>query len=188
MQSLIYFGLTNCYGGFGSTQMERSCNACNGGATSTADGALAFSPQSNSTTSIVSELDLLLTGGRLNERSKEIISHEHDQMLATTDWCACQHSGRTTTPRINALHVAQMLFMSTAEFHSSNIVASQPTTRTVAATIQSQNRPYRAVVVVFLNGGCDSFNVLVPHSGCTANNNKDMYDEYGACQASYYVF
>ena len=37
---------------------------------------------------------------------------------------------------------------------------------------------FKAVVVVFLNGGCDSFNVLVPYSGCEANIGRDLYEEY----------
>lgn len=31
------------------------------------------------------------------------------------------------------------------------------------------SRPYKAVVVLFLAGGCDSFNLLVPHSGCSGS-------------------
>ena len=33
-------------------------------------------------------------------------------------------------------------------------------------------------MVLFFKGGADSFSMLVPHSECTWNNNKDMFKEY----------
>jgi uncharacterized protein (DUF1501 family) len=70
-----------------------------------------------------------------------------------------------------------MLFAASPEFHTTNMPAIKTSTRVARRPIESQNRTYKATVVVFLHGGCDSFNVLVPHSGCGA---KDMYDEYAA--------
>ena len=32
---------------------------------------------------------------------------------------------------------------------------------------KSLGRPYKAVVVVFLEGGADSYNFVIPHSGCS---------------------
>ena len=40
---------------------------------------------------------------------------------------------------------------------------------------QPTGKPYKAVVTLYLSGGADSFNMLVPHSGCAA---KDLYSEY----------
>ena len=38
---------------------------------------------------------------------------------------------------------------------------------------------YKAIVYILLYGGCDSFNMMVPHSGCATNSTpKDMYQEY----------
>ena len=34
---------------------------------------------------------------------------------------------------------------------------------------------FKAIIVMFLNGGADTFNLLVPHSNCSS---KDMYAEY----------
>ena len=180
MQSLFFNGLTSCNVGFGSATQQRNCNHCNGKSASTADGVLGFAPQSNSTADVVSELDLLLTGGRLNPQSAAIIRREHAAMLATVDYCTQNNALRTATPQQNALHVAQTLFMATVEFHSTNAATVHSTARTPASIVQASGQPYKAIVVVFMNGGCDSFNVLVPHSQCTANSNKDMYAEYAS--------
>ena len=49
----------------------------------------------------------------------------------------------------------------TAEFHVTNHAGSTQTRRTEAASVASQGRPYKAVVVLFLNGGADSYNKAV---------------------------
>lgn len=175
MQSLAYLGLTSCLGGFGGGSVDRSCHSCNGQAHATADGVLTWTPRdANRSATVITELDLLLTGGRLNARSREIIQAQHAAMLTTPDYCERNYP-RGATPAKNALSLAETLFMATQEFHSSNTASIQPSSRLPAPTVVSQNRTYRATVVVYLQGGCDSFNLLVPHSGCTANDNKDMY-------------
>ena len=38
---------------------------------------------------------------------------------------------------------------------------------------------YKAIVLVFFNGGVDSWNILVPNSGCKDNGaDHDLFDEY----------
>lgn len=46
---------------------------------------------------------------------------------------------------------------------STSITSTAPTP---APRVQTR-RPYKAIVLLFLGGGCDSFNMLVPHSNCT---------------------
>mmetsp|Transcript_33582 Transcript_33582/g.88182 ORF Transcript_33582/g.88182 Transcript_33582/m.88182 type:complete len:1943 (+) Transcript_33582:766-6594(+) len=41
-----------------------------------------------------------------------------------------------------------------------------PTAVPTAAPTSPSRRPYKAVVYLWLAGGCDSYNMLVPHSGC----------------------
>jgi len=67
------------------------------------------------------------------------------------------------------------LMTAASEFHSSNV--NQPTTtkRTVQAVQSTSGRGFKGVVVLFLQGGVDSFNLLVPHSDCGAT---DLYKEY----------
>jgi cullin-associated NEDD8-dissociated protein 1 len=73
--------------------------------------------------------------------------------------------------------------MAAAEFHATNDAAVGAEDRVPAAQVTSQGRPYKAVVVVFLNGGCDSFNLLVPYSGCEANIGRDLYEEYSTVRS-----
>eukprot|EP01052_Picozoa_sp_SAG31_P025754 SAG31_NODE_2279_length_6027_cov_1.242072_2_plen_1312_part_00 len=135
----------------------------------TSDQDIVMQPCTVDTDTVLAELDLLLTGSRSNLRSMEIIRRSYEATLSTPVYCARQTSHQ------NSVIAAGSLMLATPEFHSTNAAALQPTDRLPEPAVQSQNRSYKAVVVLFLNGGCDSFNVLVPHSNCEA---KDMYTEY----------
>ena len=58
------------------------------------------------------------------------------------------------------------LFAASPEFHTSGGHEATAKTRPAPKKLQSQDRPFKAVVVVFLEGGADSFNIVVPHSDC----------------------
>ena len=64
----------------------------------------------------------------------------------------------------------------TSEFHTTAINRLRPKMRPSPSGIQSQNRRYKAVVVVFQAGAADSFNMIVPHSDCGATH--DLHQEY----------
>ena len=70
--------------------------------------------------------------------------------------------------------------MAAPEFHVSSINHLTPAPRRPPSEVPSQGRAFKAVVVLFQSGGCDSFNVLVPHSNCPG---KDYYAEYAAVRA-----
>jgi len=76
------------------------------------------------------------------------------------------------------------LIVASAEFHStsSNRFASQQ--RPVTQPTPSQGREYKALVVLFMNGGADTYNVLVPKSGCAT---KDLHAEYVAVRSAEYA-
>lgn len=78
-------------------------------------------------------------------------------------------------------HVLKLVMLS-PEFHVTNVPAT-PVLNERAPLVEqvSQNRPYKAVVVIYLEGGADSFNMVVPHSGCT---NHDLYAEYEATRGT----
>ena len=62
-------------------------------------------------------------------------------------------------------HVVKLLAIS-PDFHATNQHTAAPKERALPPAQVSSGRRYKAVVVVFLEGGADSFNMVVPHSGC----------------------
>ncbi len=75
-----------------------------------------------------------------------------------------------------ALRTVLKLLMTTTEFQvmggagTTGLIRPSPPPKPPAAG----GRGYKAVVVVFLNGGADSWNLLVPRNGC----GRDYYGEY----------
>ena len=139
-----------------------------------ADGNVTFSPQGSTSTAVVDELDLLLTAGRLNDQNKLIIQNAYDSTLsssASTD---------------DALRMAQFLFLATSEFHATNDNALKTTLRSTPAASSSSGRPLKSIIVLFNDGGLDSFNMLVPHSDCSVDavNGLDMFDSYTSVRGS----
>ena len=84
-------------------------------------------------------------------------------------WTSTECTIDTTLP---ALQLAQQLVMASAEFHMAN--ENQPTNslRPPRPDVQSQGRDYKATVLIYLDGGLDSFNMLVPVANCAA---EDLY-------------
>lgn len=87
--------------------------------------------------------------------------------------CLCRVRGSA-----HALERAMELFTASADFHVTN--AAQPTEapRRNSKVTTSLGRPYRAMVVLFLKGGADSWNLLVPHTGCMPGNATTNYEQY----------
>ena len=162
---MVNWGLTSCWGGFG----ENNHNYCkvlvsNAGAITNDDkkrrGTLTYSPdESKSASEVVDELALLLTGGRLHDEAKITIVNAYNTM-----------GGGPA-----GLQVAQKLMVTAPEFHSTNVVTADSSPRPEVDAPPAPTKPYKAVVFLNLNGGCDSYNLLIPHSGC---NGKDMYAHY----------
>lgn len=97
---------------------------------------------------------------RLNARTRGIILQAYDDKLAS--------SGNDAS---EALRTAMSLFVASAEFHSTTINSLSETPRQLSSSSPSLGRPYKAVIVLYLNGGVDSYNLLVPHSGCGSGSN-----------------
>ena len=66
------------------------------------------------------------------------------------------------------------LFAFSSEFHSTNMNLLETQPRAALPEIPTQQRPYKAIVVLFFEGGADSFSMLIPVSGCV----RDLYAEY----------
>ena len=90
-----------------------------------------------------------------------------------------------------ALKQTLKLLTMAPEFHATNDnnYGATPSPRAKPPDVPSQNRPYKAVVVVFLEGGADSYNMLVPHSNCKKQTegedavegemeSYELYDDY----------
>ncbi len=82
-----------------------------------------------------------------------------------------------------ALQLAQALLLASAEFHTANTNARVPNgARQDPPKVASQGRRYKAIVMVFFAGGMDSWNLIVPHTGCTTTASGgaafDLHNEY----------
>lgn len=106
---------------------------------------------------IVDKLSTLLTAGRLGASAKEVIVAAFDDAGSAED----------------GLRIAQQLIISTGEFHSTNVVQSSNQARESITFPEPTGKPYRAIVYILLNGGCDSFNMLTPY---TCSNG--LYESY----------
>ena len=180
----------------------------------------------NATAALVVELSLLLTGGKLAERTKRIVIDAYDARfnevqsppapfvsqplpLVSSPLPPALSTRSSTLARpppshalsrpltrsqtgstVEALKMAEHLMLAAPEFHATNLPQPTDEPRGVAAEISNQTdgRTYKAIVVVFLAGGLDSFNLIVPHSGCKPNQARvavglaadDFFGEYSA--------
>ena len=97
---------------------------------------------------IIDELSTILTSGRLRKESRSII-----QKL---------FQGKRSSG--TALKIAQKLVMLSPEFHVSNIPRKNGLERVPPPPPTKPCKSYKAVVHLMLTGGCDSFNMLIPHT------------------------
>ncbi len=164
MVALVRDGLSSCKDGMAGDTIrgkERECKTLEQ-RRATADGNLTFVTESDDASGVVDELGLLLTAGRLSNHSRQLLVKAYE---------AAEAEGGEPLTRVEELMLAA------PEFHSSNHPAPETQSRGEAAGVASQERPYKAIVVLFLHGGADSYNLIVPHSACSAS---DLYAEYAA--------
>lgn len=108
---------------------------------------------------VINEMSLLLTGGRLNPSTKSrFVQYYNDEF---------QSNGAPA-----ALKFVQKLILATPEFHSTNVFDSIELPRPQAPLPVPSSNDYKAIVYVNLDGGLDSFNLLVPHSNCNGDTGK----------------
>jgi uncharacterized protein (DUF1501 family)/uncharacterized protein (DUF1800 family) len=161
--SLIDLGLTHCYGGFGQlTTWWCPCFEPSHDCYTGSRGFLSY--DSNGTPeSIADELALLLVGKRLSPNNREVIK---DMILYA--------------PTIqDGIRIAQKVLVTTPEFHSTGVVRPRSGTRKEMELKPPSESRYKAIVFVMLDGGMDSWNILMPHSDCEASG-KDLYAEYAS--------
>ena len=79
----------------------------------------------------------------------------------------------------DAQRLAAKLILGTSEFRTTADNRLKPTPRVPLPVVQSQGRPYKAVVLIYLAGGADTYNMVVPHSDCDPAVG-DLYAQYQA--------
>ena len=160
---MIKYGLNSCFGGFGAERgslyaESMDCTRLQIGIVDNSTGSLAYEASSKD---IIDELATLMTAGRLGPDNRAIAASMVSEQSA------------------HAIRKAQLLIASSPEFHATNIVRKTGEERPSESLQAPSSRPYKALVHVMLSGGCDSFNMLVPHS-CDATNSagQTLLEQY----------
>ncbi len=179
VSSLLQYGLSNCGYGFGVAGVEWR-SRCNNAdlIRSTNDGVLRYLAEAVAKTpeEIVSEWADLFTPGRLDPatRTAAIEAYHRNILLG-------QQSGNTELygSNVTAVRRVLMLLVLSSEFHATNWNGVAAVTRSGGGggAGGGGGRPYKALVVIFMAGAADSFNMLVPHSGCDVTSG-DLHAEY----------
>jgi uncharacterized protein (DUF1501 family) len=84
---------------------------------------------------------------------------------------------RAATDAQSALRVAQTLFAASAAFATTNDPSTSQTDAFIPPPRQPSGTSYKALVVLFMAGGADTFNLLIPHSGCDERNVAEQYTQ-----------
>jgi len=110
-----------------------------------------------------------------NPEKLKLNAHNNDNKNSCTGTndCLCRARGER-----RALKRAVELLLATPDFAVTNLAQPSTTPRAAASRPASGGRPYKALVVLFLDGGADSWNMIVPHSGCTPGNVSANYETY----------
>ena len=159
--SLVNFGLTSCDYGLGDRPTQ-GCSRLSEGEYSRSQGRLRYKPAAATAEEIVDELATLLTSGRLGRENRDIIIDMYRREL----------------DKEAALRMAQQLIVTTPEYTGTSAVPKSIKKERKSANVATTCRPYKAVVVIMLEGAVDSQNMLIPHSGCEDRIGKDLYAEY----------
>lgn len=155
---MIDLGLTDCYQGFGESTVldcDRSADKDN------SRGQLSYVPTKTIVRDIIDELALLLTGGKLNDVSEKTIRKAY----------------KNYDNDVESLKLVQKLFIMTPEFHMNGVFNPSTTKREPLKTsiAPDEDGDYKAVIMVFLDGGFDSWNSLIPLSGCKEKGKCGLY-------------
>ncbi len=131
--SLVDLGLSHCFGGLGEEAIEW-CEGLESYYDTSSDdvdfGKLSFQPSnSNNAESVVDELSLLLTAGRLSTEARNIIVSAYQSQGDNND----------------GLRIAQKLIAATPEYHATTAFSSKAESRSEIGTPEPSNQRYKAV-------------------------------------------
>jgi cullin-associated NEDD8-dissociated protein 1 len=117
---------------------------------------------------LVQYFSMMLTGGRLDQSKKELFFSEFQRI-------------NSSFSRVEAIKVLLELIVSSPEYQVSTTAKSRNLVRQSSSTLNSDEKlgstqnGYKAIVYVYLSGGMDSYNLLVPHSVC---GSFDLHQNY----------
>jgi len=142
--SLIKYGVTSYYGGFfldrcGQENIVPGDYQCS-------NGYLGDFSTGTSATDIIDELSTLMTSGRLSAESKRVVENIYS----------------SSSNKVWAKMMAQQIIATSPEFQTTGTVEMSTKSRPTPPIPIKSVEPYKAVVYVFLGGGVDTFNVIVP--------------------------
>ena len=170
MISAARFGITSCQDGFFANYLDGlMCWRIQFESPETvrqmAISNLEWTPEQGAASAtaedVVDELALVLTAGRLEQSARDIIVQQYNRVHAADG-------------ALSALKMAQQLVAASPEFQITNQVQRKLGFRREPSVVPREQKPYKAVVYLFVSGGLDSYNLLVPHSSC----DKPMYEEF----------
>jgi uncharacterized protein (DUF1501 family) len=142
-------------GGFADENLGQSTRTL--GSAEGALGSNMYFPSSElDSMEVINELATLLTSGRLSQEKRDLLLSVFENT-----------SGSTLEKVINV----QQLILTSPEFHSNGLSRNKEDIRTIPSLEGTGTGNYKALINLFLTGGVDSFNVLVPHQ-CSGTNEE----------------
>ena len=149
--SLLKYGLTVSYGGFGTQEPQPGIEVTPViGQNTFGSGHLSFVGNGLGTSGeIVDALATLLTSGRLSLERRDLLVSVYEEF-------------RSDHGPTEALINVEQLIALTPEFHTSGLAKDSRDLPANPTNVEPSTLPYKAIVNVFLEGGYDSFNLLVP--------------------------
>ncbi len=147
--------MTNCFGGFGSGQSCKVNSISRRTINLPSSGHLTYVPEGKGFRSsyedfVIQDLATLLTSGRLSSYHRNIMKQAY----------------LTANNEAEGLRIVQRLMILSPEFHQTGTVQGLAQQRSPISPVTKVCKEYKAVIHILLKGGCDSFNMLVPHSQC----------------------
>jgi len=168
----VQLGLSACFGGIGprwDRGVFQSCGSWNDRSYRNAVAHLDFSPSSpdlSDSAEVINELNTILTASRLSVPNKALIESAYTS------------SYNDGGPE-EALQVAQVLMLTSPEYHTTNNVLPDHSQIRVPTPQPEKNEtvPYKAIIHLNLFGGMDSMSMLAPAPICGA-----LFEEYKAAR------
>jgi cullin-associated NEDD8-dissociated protein 1 len=170
MYSFIEYGLTDCFDGFGLKFRSYTCDSLKTRSSTKElnSGYLTYSSSildNLNPLETVNYFSLLLTGGRLDQSQKNLLLDSFNNY--------------TLISKIDGVKVLLELLVSTPEFQITSMAKAKRIERISSSSSnfnQTKSNDYRAIIYVYLDGGMDSYNLLVPYDACIANT--DLFKHY----------